>query len=62
MGIEFIAIVLIIVVLLQAAQVSWLTYSLKQLHIQLDELNEILVLAAQGKVKLKAESDDMEGY
>lgn len=57
-SLEFITIILVVVVLLQAMHNSWLSWSLREARLDVDEMKQIMMLAAQGKVKLKPE--DME--
>jgi len=54
-SLEFITIILLIVVLLQAMHNSWLSWSLREAQLDVDEMKQIMLLAAQGKVKLKPE-------
>ena len=59
-SLEFITILAVIIVLLQAAQNAWLSWSLKEAKLDVEDMKQIMMLAAQGKVNLKEkEEDDM---
>ena len=59
-SLEFITIILLIVVLLQAMHNSWLSWSLREAQLDVADLRDIMMLAAQGKVNLKPDGEDFD--
>ena len=57
MGMEFIATILVIVVLLQAAQNVYQAYVNKALQEEIEYVADILEKAAKGEIKLKSDGD-----
>ena len=55
---EFLLILSVIIIVIQAVHNMWLSYVAKECKEEVLEIREVLALAAQGKVQLKIEEEE----